>query len=93
MHDNDHTVRHRTEFVRSLALSAVLDAGCPVSTTDVCRLVNQRHGHQLPRPLVTEQIYRAMIDLHRRHVVVRVPNSGNRRTAYWQHITSHTGTP
>jgi hypothetical protein len=86
--NNGQTCRGHTDFIRSVAFAAVRDAGCPVSTTAVCRLVNQRYRHQLPRPLVTEEIYRAMVELHRRDVVPRVPNSAKPRVTYWEQIAA-----
>lgn len=61
-------------------LAALERIGCPVTTTDLTRLLNRdRHT-----PLVVDQVYRAVDALRARGAVRRLKTASNKRVRYWE---------
>jgi Fe2+ or Zn2+ uptake regulation protein len=68
-------------------LAALERIGCPVTTTDLMRLLNRDR----PTPLVVDQVYRAVDALRARGAVHRLKNASNKRVRYWEVATApHT---
>lgn len=61
-------------------LAALQRIGCPVTTTDIMRLLNRGRS----TPLVIDQVYRALEALRARGVVQRLKSSTNKRVRYWE---------
>lgn len=64
-------------------LAALSRIGCPVTTTDLLRLLNRGR----PAPLVGEQVYRAANALQSRGSVRRLKAPTNQRVRYWEYVT------
>lgn len=65
-------------------LAALERIGCPVTTTDLMRLLNRdRHT-----PLVVDQVYRAVDALRARGAVRRLKTASNKRVRYWEVATA-----
>ena len=60
-------------------LAALRRIGCPVTTTDLMRLLN--HGRATP--LISDQVYRAADALRARG---SVRTKANKRVRYWEYI-------
>lgn len=60
--------------------AALERVGCPVSTTDLTRLLNDNRM----TPLVIDQVYRALTALRGRGAVRRLRTAGNKRVRYWE---------
>lgn len=58
--------------------------GCPVTTTDLMRLLNRDRQ----TPLVVDQVYRAVEALRGRGVVRRLKTPTNKRVRYWEIVTA-----
>lgn len=65
-------------------LAALERIGCPVTTTDLMRLLN----HDRHTPLVVDQVYRAVDALRARGAVRRLRTASNKRVRYWEVATS-----
>jgi Fe2+ or Zn2+ uptake regulation protein len=63
-------------------LAALRRIGCPVTTTDLMRLLN--HGRATP--LISDQVYRAADALRARGSVRSLKTKANRRVRYWEYI-------
>lgn len=61
-------------------LAALERIGCPVTTTDLMRLLNRDREN----PLVVDQVYRAVDALRARGTVHRLKASSNKRVRYWE---------
>lgn len=61
-------------------LAGLRRAGCPVTTTDLMKLLNQHRQ----RPLVREPVYDALNALRARGVVHALRAIANKRIRYWQ---------
>lgn len=61
-------------------LAALQRIGCPVTTTDLMRLLN----HDRATPLVVDQVYRAVDALRARGAVHRLKTPSNKRVRYWE---------
>jgi Fe2+ or Zn2+ uptake regulation protein len=61
-------------------LAALGRIGCPVTTTDLMRLLN----HDRATPLVVDQVYRAVDALRSCGAVHRLTTSTNKRVRYWE---------
>ncbi|BBY46875.1 hypothetical protein MARA_03050 (plasmid) [Mycolicibacterium arabiense] len=61
-------------------LAALERVGCPVTTTDLMRLLNDGRA----TPLVVDQVYRAANALRARGAVRRLSNPSNKRVRYWE---------
>lgn len=64
-------------------LAALERIGCPVTTTDLMRLLNRDR----PTPLVVDQVYRAVDALRARGAVRRLKAASNKRVRYWEVAT------
>ena len=67
-------------------LAALRRIGCPVTTTDLMRLLNRDRD----RPLVIDQVYRAANALRARGEVRRLRAEANRRVRYWEYVEGPT---
>ena len=65
-------------------LAALERIGCPVTTTDLMRLLN----HDRQTPLAVDQVYRAVEALRGRGVVRRLKTPSNKRVRYWEIVTT-----
>jgi Fe2+ or Zn2+ uptake regulation protein len=63
-------------------LAALRRIGCPVTTTDLMRLLN--HGRETP--LISDQVYRAADALRARGSVRSLKTKANKRVRYWEYI-------
>ena len=61
-------------------LTALQRIGCPVTTTDLTRLLNRDRA----TPLVVDQVYRAVAALRARGAVRRLRTPSNKRVRYWE---------
>lgn len=65
-------------------LAALERIGCPVTTTDLMRLLNDDRA----TPLVVDQVYRAVDALRSRGAVHRLKAPNNKRVRYWEIATT-----
>lgn len=65
-------------------LAALERIGCPVTTTDLMRLLNRDRES----PLVVDQVYRAVEALRGRGAVRRLKSPSNKRVRYWEIVTA-----
>lgn len=65
-------------------LAALERIGCPVTTTDLMRLLNRDRQ----TPLVVDQVYRAVEALRGRGIVRRLKTPSNKRVRYWEIVTT-----
>ena len=65
-------------------LAALERIGCPVTTTDLMRLLNRDRE----TPLVVDQVYRAVEALRGRGAVRRLKTASNKRVRYWELATA-----
>jgi len=63
-------------------LTALRRVGCPVTTTDLMRLLNRDRA----TPLVVDQVYRAANALRVRGEVRRLRGEANKRVRYWEYV-------
>jgi len=63
-------------------LAALRRGGCPVTTTDLMRLLNPYRA----TPLVVDQVYRAANALRVRGEVRQLRAEANKRVRYWQYV-------
>ena len=63
-------------------LAALRRIGCPVTTTDLMRLLN--HGRETP--LSSDEVYRAADALRARGSVRSLKTKANKRVRYWEYI-------
>ena len=63
-------------------LAALRRIGCPVTTTDLMRLLN----HDRETPLISDQVYRAADALRARGSVRALRTKANKRVRYWEYI-------
>jgi hypothetical protein len=60
-------------------LDALQRAGCPVTTTDLTRLLNEGRA----TPLIIDRVYGAAAALRARGAVRRLRSPANKRVRYW----------
>lgn len=73
----------KAEHLRAELIAVLGAAQSPITTTDARIAVANRCGGQDGRPVVAEQVYRALVILQRRGVVRRVDEPASRH-AQWE---------
>lgn len=64
-------------------LTALRRIGCPVTTPDLVRFLNDGR----PAPLINDQVYRAATALRARGAVRSLQTATNKRVRYWEYVT------
>ena len=70
------------QVLTAQVLTALRRVGCPVTTTDLMRLLNRDRA----TPLVVDQVYRAANALRVRGEVRRLRVEANKRVRYWEYV-------